>query len=188
ILMGQQANTWPALTRSTSRAGRPRLLFSTSIITQVSRRNVAMSTAGQFFEACVVLLAQLLDPFRGSLLEFGMVLVFPGTGGGFQGFDLAQTHQFLFRRLGQKSAAPALADQGVDLDSQLVGDDDMGTLDVHRPTDSLTGYGISGWPQQSSERRSGSRGANPGTDSQFPANCAGNLVSVPGLRRIPRNG
>src|ERR1022692_1711397 len=23
-----------------------------------------------------------------------------------------------------------------------------------------------------------SRGANPGTDSQFPANCAGNLVSV----------
>src|ERR1035441_1908888 len=141
--MGQQANTWPALTRSTSRAGRPRLLFSTSIITQVSRRNVAMSTAGQFFEACVVLLAQLLDPFRGSLLEFGMVLVFPGTGGGFQGFDLAQTHQFLFRRLGQKSAAPALADQGVDLDSQLVGNDDMGTLDVHRPTDSLTGYGIS---------------------------------------------
>src|ERR1035438_3509062 len=29
------------------------------------------------------------------------------------------------------------------LDSQLVGNDDMGTLDVHRPTDSLTGYGIS---------------------------------------------
>src|ERR1035441_8955545 len=33
-------------------------------------------------------------------------------------------------------------------------------------------------------RRSVSRGANPGTDSEFPANCAGNLVSVPGLRRI----
>ena len=28
-----------------------------------------------------------------------------------------------------------------------------------------------------------SREANPGTDSQFPAKCAGNLVSVPGLRR-----
>src|ERR1035438_10905436 len=28
-----------------------------------------------------------------------------------------------------------------------------------------------------------SRGANPWTDSQFPAKCAGNLVSVPGLRR-----
>jgi hypothetical protein len=27
-------------------------------------------------------------------------------------------------------------------------------------------------------------GANPGTDSQFPANCAGNSVSVPGLRRL----
>src|ERR1017187_7722034 len=38
-------------------------------------------------------------------------------------------------------------------------------------------------------RRSVSRGANPGTDSQFPANCAGNSVSVPGLRlgaRVPR--
>jgi hypothetical protein len=34
------------------------------------------------------------------------------------------------------------------------------------------------------ERASVSRGANPGTDSQFPANCAGNSVSVPGLRRI----
>src|ERR1035438_4077039 len=31
-----------------------------------------------------------------------------------------------------------------------------------------------------------SRGANPGTDSQFPAKCAGNLVSVPGLRRTHR--
>src|SRR5450756_1444844 len=30
--------------------------------------------------------------------------------------------------------------------------------------------------------RDRSRGANPGTDSQFPANCAGNSVSVPGLR------
>src|ERR1022692_3579545 len=30
--------------------------------------------------------------------------------------------------------------------------------------------------------RTVSRGANPGTDSQFPAKCAGNLVSVPGLR------
>src|ERR1019366_7363974 len=34
--------------------------------------------------------------------------------------------------------------------------------------------------------------ANPGTDSQFPAKCAGDLVSVPGLQRIaarlPQNG
>ena len=41
-------------------------------------------------------------------------------------------------------------------------------------------------------KRSVSRGANPGTDSQFPANCARNWLSVPGLRRIaarlPQNG
>src|ERR1035438_5810451 len=35
------------------------------------------------------------------------------------------------------------------------------------------------------ERGSVSRGANPGTDSQFPANYAGNLVSVPGLQVRP---
>src|ERR1017187_3275802 len=34
----------------------------------------------------------------------------------------------------------------------------------------------------------GSPRANPGTDSQFPANCAGNLVSVPGLARKPALG
>src|SRR5260370_31019114 len=107
--MGQHANTWPDLTKSKSRAGRPRLLFSASIMTQVSKRNVAISTSGYFFEALIVLLAQLLDPLGCSLLEFGMVLVLPGTGGGFQGFDLAQAHQFLLRRLGEKSAAPPLA-------------------------------------------------------------------------------
>src|ERR1039458_7814583 len=108
MLMGQQANTWPDLTRSKSRAGRPRLLFSASIMTQVSKRDVAMSTAGYFFEALVVFLAQLFDPLGCSLLEFGMVLVLPGTGGGFQGFDLAQAHQFLFRRLGEKALRPRL--------------------------------------------------------------------------------
>src|ERR1035437_1502249 len=111
--MGQQANTWPDLTRSKSRAGRPRLLFSASIMTQVSTRNVAMSTAGYFFEAPVVFLAQLFDPLGGPLLEFGMVFILPGTGGGFQGFDLTQAHQLLFRRLGEKSTAPPLADDGV---------------------------------------------------------------------------
>src|ERR1700687_2670302 len=109
MLMGQQARTLPDPSRSRSSAGRSRLLFNASIMTQVSKRNVAMSTAGQFFEALVVLLAQLLDPFRGPLLELGMVLVFPGAGGGFQGFDLTQAHQLLFRRLGEKSTAPPLA-------------------------------------------------------------------------------
>src|ERR1039458_8689832 len=129
MLMGQQANTWPDFTRSNSRAGRLRLLFSASIMTQVSKRNVAMSTPGYFFEPLVVFLAQLFDPLGCSFLEFGMVLVLPGTGGGFQGFDLAQAHEFLFCRLGEKSTAPPLADDGIDLGNQLLGDDDVGALD-----------------------------------------------------------
>src|ERR1017187_6294582 len=115
MLMWQHANIWPNFTRSKSRAGRPRLLLSASMMTLVSRRKVAISAAGYFLEALVVFLAQLFDPLGSSLLEFGMVLVLPGAGRGFRGFDLAEAHQFLFRRLGQKSAAPALADEGVDL-------------------------------------------------------------------------
>src|SRR5258708_9889371 len=145
MLMGQHANTWPDLTKSKSRAGRPRLLFNTSIMTQVSKRNVAISTSGYFFEALVVLLAQLFDPLGCSILQFGMVLVLPGTGCGFQGFDLAQAHQFVFRRLGEQSTTPSFADDGIDLGNQLLGDDDVGTFDVHkdfhRPTPSLTVYG-----------------------------------------------
>src|ERR1039457_6458597 len=141
MLMGQQANTWPNFTRSKSRAGRPRLPFSASMMTLVSRRKVAISAAGYFFEALGGFLAQLFDPLGRSLLEFGMVLVLPGAGRGFRGFDLAEAHQFLFRRLGQKSAATALADEGVDLGNQLLGDDDVGTFDVHRPTYSLTACG-----------------------------------------------
>src|ERR1017187_3015847 len=72
-----------------------------------------------------------------------MVSILPGSGGGFQGFDLAQSHELLLRRLGEKSAAPSFTDEGVDLGRQLLGDDDVGALGVHRPTDSLTCYGIS---------------------------------------------
>src|ERR1035437_8043550 len=120
MLMGQQANTWPDLTRSKSRAGRPRLLFSASIMTQVSKRNVAMSPAGYFFEAPVVFLAHLLDPLGGPLLEVGLLSILPGAGGGFQGFDLTQAHQLLFRGVSEKITAPALADDRVDLGNQLL--------------------------------------------------------------------
>lgn len=108
ILPVLRGSTWPDFTRSNSQGGRPRLLFSASIMTQVSKRNVAMSTAGYFFEPLVVFLAQLFDRLGGSLRELGMVFVFPRTGGGFQGSDLAQAHQLLFRCLGEKCTAPRL--------------------------------------------------------------------------------
>src|SRR5260370_22580622 len=157
MLMGKDANTWPDLTKSKSRAGRARLLFNASIMTQVSKRNVAISTSGYFFEALVVLLAQLFDPLGCSILQFGMVLVLPGTGCGFQGFDLAQAHQFLFRRLGEKSTAPSFTDDGINLGTQFLGADDVGTLDghkdFHRPTPSLTVYGPLTLPHQRVDRQ-----------------------------------
>src|SRR5450432_2170205 len=113
-----------------------------SIITLVSRSGVAMSAGGYFFKAMVVFAAQLLHPLGGSLFELGMVLVLPGTGNRFQCLDLAQSHQFLFCRLGEKRTAAPLADDGIDLGHQLLGNHDMGTLNVHKPTRSLTCYGI----------------------------------------------
>src|ERR1017187_668842 len=105
MLMGQRASTWPDLTRSNSRVWRPRLLFSTSMITFVSSRKVAMSAAGFPFKPLVVFPAQFLNPHGRPLLELGMIFVLPGTSDGLQGLDLAQAHQFLLCRLGEKSAA-----------------------------------------------------------------------------------
>src|ERR1035441_10565245 len=58
-------------------------------------------------------------------------------------------------------------------------------MDTHPAGSCPFQYATFTGPWRRHERASVSRGANPGTDSQFPANCAGNLVSVPGSRRIP---
>src|SRR5437016_2566928 len=84
MLIGQQASTWPDLTRSSSSVGRARLLFKTSMMTLVSSRNVAISAGGDFFKALVVFATQLLHPLGGSLFELGMVFVLPGSRRCFQ--------------------------------------------------------------------------------------------------------
>src|ERR1035438_4883304 len=121
--MGQQARTWPALTSSRRYVRRPRLSFRTSMMTLVSSSKVAMSTAGYFLKTPIIFAAQLLHPPGGSLLEFRVVLILPCSGGAFQCFDLAQTHQLLLGGLGEEGAAAPLANQGVDFDSELLRDD-----------------------------------------------------------------
>jgi hypothetical protein len=56
-----------------------------------------MSAGGKLLEALVVFSPQLLHPPGGSLFEFGVVLVLPRAGDGFQGLDLAQARQFFLR-------------------------------------------------------------------------------------------
>src|SRR5258708_5507994 len=100
MLIGQHASTWPDLTRSNSRPGRCRLLLRESMITLVSRRNVAISAGGRFFKALVVFAAQLLYPLGRSLLELGVVLILPRTSNCFQGLDLPEAHELFLGRLG----------------------------------------------------------------------------------------
>jgi hypothetical protein len=45
--------------------------------TLVSRRRIAMSAGGHFFEAPVVFAAQPLHPLGGSLFEFRVILILP---------------------------------------------------------------------------------------------------------------
>ena len=57
--------------------------------------------AGYHFpKASFVLPAQLVHPLRCSLFQFGMIFVFPGTGGGFNRLELTEPHETLFQRLG----------------------------------------------------------------------------------------
>jgi hypothetical protein len=50
---------------------------------------MAMSAGGYFFKALLVLPAKLGHPLGRTLLEFGMILILPGSGGGFQSLELA---------------------------------------------------------------------------------------------------
>ena len=69
---------------------------------------MAISTVGNFFNRWSYSWRSFLTHFGCSFLEFGMILVLPRTGGGLQGFDLAQAHQFLFCCLGEKALRPRL--------------------------------------------------------------------------------
>src|ERR1700736_5256427 len=61
------------------------------------------------------LTAQLVDPLGCSSFEFGMILVFPRTRGGFQRLELAQPHELVFGRLSEETAALAAADHRVNV-------------------------------------------------------------------------
>jgi len=49
-----------------------------------------------------------------------VIFVLPGSGGGFEGFDLAQPHELLLGRLGNEGTALPASDQHVDIPDKLV--------------------------------------------------------------------
>src|ERR1035437_2264187 len=102
------------------------------MMTLVSSRYTAMSAGGECREALVVFSPQLLHTLGGPLLEIGVIPVFPRPGGGFEGLDLPQAHQFFLRGPREKRATAPFADQNVNLGNELLGDDDMGAPGVHR--------------------------------------------------------
>jgi hypothetical protein len=93
---------------------------------------MAISAGSYFLKALLVLLAELPDPFGRALFEFRVVFVFPSAGRGFQGCNLTQAHQLAFGRLGYKTAAPAAADNGIDVFDELLGEHYVRAFDIHK--------------------------------------------------------
>jgi hypothetical protein len=82
--------------------------------------------AGGFsFESALAFLAQFPHPLHRSLFQLRMVFILPGTGGGFQRFDLPKAHEFLFGGLGDEAAALTSAYQRVNVLDQLIGEHDV---------------------------------------------------------------
>ena len=99
------------------------------MMTVVSRRNVAILAGGYFFKSALVFLAQFADVLGSSLLQLGMVFLFPGNES-VKGLKLAATHEFFLGGLGDEAAALAVAHQGIDFLDQLGGQYYMGSF-VH---------------------------------------------------------
>lgn len=77
-----------------------------------------MPAGSYFFKALLAFLAQFSYPFGGTLFQFRVVFVLPGHQF-VECFELAQTHQLTFGRLGQKAAALPGADHGIDVSDEL---------------------------------------------------------------------
>ena len=70
-------------------------------------------------------LAEFLHPPSGSAFEFGVVFIFPSPSDAFQRLDLLKASKLLLSSLGEKFAAPALANQSVNLAHERFGNDDV---------------------------------------------------------------
>jgi len=92
---------------------------------------VAMSACSRFLKAAFIFLAYFPHPFRGSLLQFGMVFVLPCAGCALESLYLPAAHEFLFGGLGQEAAAMTASYQGVDVLDQLIGEEHMRASDIH---------------------------------------------------------
>ena len=103
-----------ALNYQGSNCLRPFLLLMASMMTLVSRRNVAISAGGYLFEALIIFTAQFADVFGRTLFQLGMILLIP-CHERVEGLQLAQAPKLLFSSLGKKAAALPAADQAVNL-------------------------------------------------------------------------
>ena len=70
-------------------------------------------------------LAEFLHPPSGSDFEFRVVFILPSPRHAFQGLDLPKPSKLLLSSLGEKLAAPALANQSVNLADERFGNDDV---------------------------------------------------------------
>jgi hypothetical protein len=82
-------------------------------------------------EPLIALLADLLNPAGGAAFEFGVILVFPGSGHILESPDLLKPAELFLSRLGEEFAPATFSDEAVDLGYQRFGNDNMGSPGAH---------------------------------------------------------
>src|ERR1051326_3419836 len=102
---------------------------------------MSAGTGDSFLRTLLVQFPHFADVPGGAALQFGMVFVFPGAGGGLDSFQLAQAHEHAFSCALREAAALTAADNSVDVLDQLLGKNHVSAF-VHevglRPTSMLT--------------------------------------------------
>src|ERR1700733_15716558 len=129
--MGQHAKVLPCSNKLIKKKFWLFFSLRASMMTLVSRRNIAISASRHFAKAGLGFLAQFPNPLGRTLLELRMVLVFPSAGRIFESRDLPAAHQLFLSGFANETAALTRANQTVDFLHQLIGEHHMCTFGLH---------------------------------------------------------
>src|SRR5215813_9542792 len=115
MLTGQQARRLPALSNLVNRTSLSLFPLSTSIMTLVSNRKVAMLSLGYCGPTFFTFLTKFTDVLCGAFSNLRMRLIAPGAARFFQRLQHSKTSHFPPSCVGKKGTPPSFADKHVDL-------------------------------------------------------------------------
>src|ERR1051325_957621 len=126
MLIEQQARRLPALSSLVSKTSLSLFPLSTSIMTLVSNRKVAMLSLCYCGLTFFTFLAKFTDVLCGAVSNLRMRLIAPGATRLFQRLQHSKAPHFPPGSIGKKGAPPPFADKHVDLLDKLIGSNNVG--------------------------------------------------------------